>query len=100
MTPDPDEWQLDEDFISAAAASELTAEERADKAARIRYNHERLAAQGQVLRPSGGAQSRSDRSKSPRTRRSRVLGIPPWVLYATTLLLVAGFVAAAVQVFR
>jgi len=100
MTPDPDEWQLDDDFINAAAASELTAEERADKAARIRFNHERLAAQGEVLRPSGSPQSRGDRARTPRTKRSRVLGIPPWVLYATTALLVVGFLAAAAQGFR
>ena len=86
---DDQDWVFDEDFVAGARKQEGSAEERADKAARIRHGHERMGAQGLLRGPQLPPRERTSWS-------SRTLGIPRWAIAGVTVLLVAGMLGLVI----
>ena len=66
--------ELNQEFIDAARQKEEDATTRAERAARIRRNHDKLAAEGVVLQPTSRSKwkERVEKVKSPRQ-------YPAWV---------------------
>lgn len=86
---DEKDWVFDDDFVAGARKQEGSAEERADKAARIRHGHERMGEQGLLRGPQPTARTSTSWS-------SKTLGIPRWAIAGVTVLLVAGMLGLVI----